>query len=145
MLSSLRRCAVTLTQVHTLKVKFTEEISQSTYARVCAITFLYTEALVWGGNSGPLEACLFKNIIPVIISISICTLQVAGRILDRRYDLYGKDINTGVKLDSDVYNPVYEERTEFRETNIPPTATLLLKVWSMTTVNLRKQMVQLYQ
>ena len=101
--------------------------------------------MVWGGNSGPLEACLFKNIIPVIISISICTLQVAGRILDRRYDLYGKDINTGVKLDSDVYNPVYEERTEFRETNIPPTATLLLKVWSMTTVNLRKQMVQLYQ
>lgn len=54
--------------------------------------------------------------------------QVAGRILDRRYDLYGKDINTGVKLDSDVYNPVYEEKTEFRETNIPPTATLLLKV-----------------
>lgn len=55
--------------------------------------------------------------------------QVAGRILDRRYDLYGKDINTSVKLDSDVYNPVYEEKTEFRETNIPPTATLLLKVW----------------
>ena len=55
-------------------------------------------------------------------------MQVAGRILDRRYDVYGKDINTGIKLDSDVYNPVYEEKTEFREPNIPPTATLLLKV-----------------
>ena len=42
--------------------------------------------------------------------------------------MYGKDINTGIKLDSDVYNPVYEEKTEFREPNIPPTATLLLKV-----------------
>jgi hypothetical protein len=45
--------------------------------------------------------------------------------------LYGKDINTGVKLDSDVYNPVYEEKVEFRETNIPPTATLLLKVYDL--------------
>ncbi|XP_060559794.1 uncharacterized protein LOC132719870 isoform X5 [Ruditapes philippinarum] len=57
--------------------------------------------------------------------------KVAGRILDRRYELYGKDINTGVKLDSDVYNPVYEEKVEFRETNIPPTATLLLKVYTI--------------
>ncbi|KAL4236724.1 Coiled-coil domain-containing protein 17 [Mactra antiquata] len=57
--------------------------------------------------------------------------KVAGRILDRRYDLYGKDINTNVKLDSDVYNPVYEEKIEFRETNIPPTATLLLKVYTI--------------
>ena len=58
----------------------------------------------------------------------IVSIQVAGRILDRRYDVYGKDITTGIKLDSDVYNPVYEEKTEFREPNIPPTATLLLKV-----------------
>ena len=43
--------------------------------------------------------------------------------------MYGKDINTGIKLDSDVYNPVYEDKTEYREPNIPPTATLLLKVW----------------
>ncbi|XP_052257875.1 uncharacterized protein LOC127862678 isoform X3 [Dreissena polymorpha] len=57
--------------------------------------------------------------------------KVAGRILDRRYELYGKDINTGEKLDSDVYNPVYEEKIEFRETNIPPTATLLLKVYTI--------------
>ncbi|XP_053395523.1 uncharacterized protein LOC128555844 isoform X3 [Mercenaria mercenaria] len=57
--------------------------------------------------------------------------KVAGRILDRRYELYGKDINTGVKLDSDVYNPVYEEKVEFRETNIPPTATLLLKIYTI--------------
>ena len=60
--------------------------------------------------------------------IPCLSTQVAGRILDRRYDVYGKDINTGIKLDSDVYNPVYEEKTEFREPNIPPTATLLLKV-----------------
>jgi len=41
-----------------------------------------------------------------------------------------------VKLDSDVYNPVYEEKVEFRETNIPPTATLLLKVRGVLTFDL---------
>ena len=55
-------------------------------------------------------------------------LQVAGRMLDRRYDVYGKDISTSVKLDSDIFNPVYEHKEEMRDPNIPPSATLLLKV-----------------
>ena len=42
--------------------------------------------------------------------------------------MYGKDISTSVKLDSDIYNPVYEHKEEFREPSIPPSATLLLKV-----------------
>ncbi len=54
--------------------------------------------------------------------------QVAGRVLDKRYEKAGKDINTIVNLDSDIYNPVYDHRVEIREPNIPPTATLLLKV-----------------
>ena len=33
-----------------------------------------------------------------------------------------------MKLDSDIYNPVYEHKEEFREPSIPPSATLLLKV-----------------
>ena len=52
--------------------------------------------------------------------------------------MYGKDINTGIKLDSDVYNPVYEDKTEYREPNIPPTATLLLKVWQYSKTCLER-------
>ena len=52
--------------------------------------------------------------------------------------MYGKDINTGIKLDSDVYNPVYEDKTEYREPNIPPTATLLLKVWQYRKTCLKR-------
>ena len=49
-------------------------------------------------------------------------------MLDRKYEVHGKDINANVTLDSDIYNPVYETKTEFRENNIPPSATILFKV-----------------
>lgn len=48
--------------------------------------------------------------------------------MDRKYDVHGGDINTTVKLDSDIRSPVYEDRIEYRESSIPPSATLLLKV-----------------
>ena len=63
-------------------------------------------------------------------------LQVAGRVLDRKYGVFGKDVNTSVKLDSDIYNPIYETKIEFRESNIPPSATLLLKVTFKCQTNL---------
>ena len=53
---------------------------------------------------------------------------MAARVLDRKYEVHGKDINANVTLDSDIYNPVYETKTEFRENNIPPSATILFKV-----------------
>ncbi|XP_076440309.1 uncharacterized protein LOC143279891 isoform X2 [Babylonia areolata] len=64
---------------------------------------------------------------------SVTFSRVAGRILDRRYDVFGKDISTSVKLDSDIYNPVYEHKEEFRDSSIPPSATLLLKVYTIDT------------
>ncbi|XP_076083618.1 uncharacterized protein LOC143054468 isoform X2 [Mytilus galloprovincialis] len=62
---------------------------------------------------------------------SVTFSKVAGRVLDRKYGVFGKDINTTVKLDSDIYNPVYENKIEFRESNIPPSATLLLKIYTL--------------
>lgn len=56
------------------------------------------------------------------------TNKVAGRVLDRKYEVHGKDINATVNLDSDIYNPVYETKTEFRENNIPPSSTIMFKV-----------------
>ncbi|XP_052098307.1 uncharacterized protein LOC127733070 isoform X1 [Mytilus californianus] len=62
---------------------------------------------------------------------SVTFSKVAGRVLDRKYGVFGKDINTTVKLDSEIYNPVYENKIEFRESNIPPSATLLLKIYTV--------------
>lgn len=61
--------------------------------------------------------------------------RVAGRVLDRKYERIGKDISCNGTLESDIYNPVFEERVEFREPNLPPTSTLLLKVCSNRRVN----------
>ncbi|XP_071116690.1 uncharacterized protein [Haliotis cracherodii] len=62
---------------------------------------------------------------------SVTFSKVAGRILDRRYDVHGKDISTGVKLDSDSYNPVYEHKEEYRLPTVAPSSTLLLKIYTM--------------
>ncbi|XP_033737089.1 uncharacterized protein LOC117325189 isoform X5 [Pecten maximus] len=62
---------------------------------------------------------------------SVSFTKVAGRLLDRKYEVHGRDISTTVKLDSDIHSPVYEDKTEFRESNIPPSATLLLKIYTV--------------
>ncbi|XP_025108860.1 uncharacterized protein LOC112573069 isoform X2 [Pomacea canaliculata] len=71
-----------------------------------------------------IDGCRF---LPESVSFS----RVTGRIMDRRYEVYGKDISTSVKLDSDIYNPVYEHKEEFREPTIPPSATLYFKVYTI--------------
>lgn len=58
----------------------------------------------------------------------ILTNQVAGRVLDWKYGVHGGDINAIANLDSDIYNPVYETKTEYRENNIPPSSTIMFKV-----------------
>ncbi|KAJ8305994.1 hypothetical protein KUTeg_016539 [Tegillarca granosa] len=62
---------------------------------------------------------------------SVTFTKVAGRVLDKKYEVYGKDITAPVKLDSDIYNPVYEHKTEYRESNLPPSATLLFKLYTI--------------
>lgn len=69
---------------------------------------------------------------------SVTFSKVAGRVLDRKYEVHGKDINATVNLDSDIYNPVYETKTEFRENNIPPSSTIMFKVY--TVDNFYKQL-----
>ncbi|KAL3869337.1 hypothetical protein ACJMK2_042031 [Sinanodonta woodiana] len=80
--------------------------------------------LVGDGFDLYIDACRF---LPDSVTFS----RIAGRILDRKFEVYGKDINTSIKLDSDVYNPVFEERIEFRDPSIPPTSTLLLKIYTI--------------
>nr|XP_022315189.1 uncharacterized protein LOC111119376 isoform X5 [Crassostrea virginica] len=69
---------------------------------------------------------------------SVTFTKVAARVLDRKYEVHGKDINANVTLDSDIYNPIYETKTEFRENNIPPSATILFKIY--TVDNFYKQL-----
>uniref|UniRef100_A0A8W8LP49 Uncharacterized protein n=1 Tax=Magallana gigas TaxID=29159 RepID=A0A8W8LP49_MAGGI len=60
---------------------------------------------------------------------SVTFSRVAGRVLDWKYGVHGGDINAIANLDSDIYNPVYETKTEYRENNIPPSSTIMLKVY----------------
>ncbi|XP_064605743.1 uncharacterized protein LOC135470637 [Liolophura sinensis] len=62
---------------------------------------------------------------------SVTFSRVAGRIMDRAYTISGQDMVTGFKLDSDIYNPVYEHKEEIRDPDIPATATLVLKLYTM--------------
>ncbi|XP_074643635.1 uncharacterized protein LOC141900574 isoform X3 [Tubulanus polymorphus] len=62
---------------------------------------------------------------------SVTITRVAGRILTRRYEMVGRDITTIVRPDSYIYNPKFEHKMEFREPNIPPSSTLLLKVYTI--------------
>lgn len=49
-------------------------------------------------------------------------------MLDRKYEVYGKDINVIVNLDSDIYNLVYEIKIELRENNILFFSIIMFKV-----------------
>lgn len=55
-------------------------------------------------------------------------MEVSATVLDRSHRRVSREIGTTVSLDSDIHNPVYELRTEFRKPNMPATSTLLLKV-----------------
>ena len=64
------------------------------------------------------------------------TTKVAARVVDKNYEKIGNDINTGVKLNSNIYSPVYEHRTEVRQENVPHSATLYLKVSSQQKLSI---------
>ncbi|XP_041446984.1 uncharacterized protein ccdc17.L [Xenopus laevis] len=56
---------------------------------------------------------------------------VTGRIFDRNYEQFGPDISTGVDVNSDIFQPFYNFSLQIHSSNIPPTATLLLKVYTI--------------
>ncbi|XP_043942785.1 uncharacterized protein LOC122814253 [Protopterus annectens] len=65
--------------------------------------------------------------LPDAVTIS----RVTGRILDRNYNQIGPDISTGLNLNSNIYEPFYNYHIEIRTPAMPPSATLLLKVYSV--------------
>ncbi|XP_066298686.1 uncharacterized protein [Branchiostoma lanceolatum] len=72
--------------------------------------------------------------LPDAVTIS----RVAGRMFDRQFNQVGPDINTSVDLDSNIFEPSYNFRMEFREPALPPSSILLLKVYA--TDRFRKQL-----
>ena len=61
-------------------------------------------------------------------------MQIAGRILNRKYEKAGRDVNVLISPNSDVYNPTFEEKIELREPNMSATSTILLKVINEVTI-----------
>ncbi|XP_019383858.1 PREDICTED: uncharacterized protein LOC109305312 [Gavialis gangeticus] len=56
--------------------------------------------------------------------------RVAGRILDSSYCQIGPDISTGIDLNSSIFEPSYNYSLDVRGLAVPPSATLLLKLYS---------------
>eukprot|EP00079_Xenopus_tropicalis_P024407 XP_012817033.1 PREDICTED: coiled-coil domain-containing protein 17 [Xenopus tropicalis] len=62
---------------------------------------------------------------------AVTVTHVTGRIFDRNYEQFGPDISTGVDLNSDIFQPFYNFSLQIQPSNLPPTATLLLKVYTI--------------
>ncbi|XP_073400554.1 uncharacterized protein [Dendrobates tinctorius] len=62
---------------------------------------------------------------------AVTVTRVTGRIFDRNYDQIGPDISTGIDLTSDIFHPSYNYTAEIKSLSISPTATLLLKVYTI--------------
>ncbi|CAJ0953861.1 unnamed protein product [Ranitomeya imitator] len=62
---------------------------------------------------------------------AVTVTRVTGRIFDRNYDQIGPDICTGIDLTSDIVHPSYNYTVEINSPIIAPTATLLLKVYTV--------------
>ncbi|RMX39507.1 hypothetical protein pdam_00006126 [Pocillopora damicornis] len=61
--------------------------------------------------------------------------KVAGRVLDKNYTRIGVDIDVQATLDSDIYNPEYNCRTEYRDPVFPQSCTLMLKVYTVDRIS----------
>ena len=57
--------------------------------------------------------------------------KVVGRIFSHHFDKEGHDIATGLDLNSDIFNPEYNFRLEFRDVQFTPQATLLVKIYTI--------------
>lgn len=66
---------------------------------------------------------------------SVSVTKVAGRVLDKNYTRIGVDIDVQATLDSDIYNPDYNCRTEYRDPVFPQSCTLMLKVYTVDRIS----------
>ncbi|XP_078502646.1 uncharacterized protein LOC144760234 [Lissotriton helveticus] len=71
--------------------------------------------------------------LPDAVTIS----RVTGRIFDRNYNQIGPDISTGIDLNSSVFDPIFNCSLEIRNPRMPPTSTLLLKLYSIDRFSLK--------
>ncbi|PAA84032.1 hypothetical protein BOX15_Mlig013049g2 [Macrostomum lignano] len=71
-----------------------------------------------------LDGCRF---LPDTVTIT----KIRSRLLTRRYQAIGNEISCMASLDSDIYNPEFDHRQEIREPDLPPSATLLMKLYTI--------------
>ncbi|KAG8555066.1 hypothetical protein GDO81_017570 [Engystomops pustulosus] len=62
---------------------------------------------------------------------AVTVTRVTGRIFDQNFDQIGPDLCSGIDLSSDIFHPFYDYLVEIRSQGVPPTATLLLKVYTI--------------
>ena len=67
--------------------------------------------------------------VPLIrdVTVSVCDFIFARRI--------GSEIDVQAELDSDIYNPEYNARLEYREPVFPPLSILMLKVYTVESIS----------
>ncbi|XP_055497671.1 uncharacterized protein LOC129700897 isoform X2 [Leucoraja erinacea] len=58
-------------------------------------------------------------------------------MFDRNYNQIGPGISSGIDLNSNIFEPFYNHRVEFRNPRMPPSATLLLKVYAIDRFSLK--------
>ncbi|MGH0122546.1 UNVERIFIED_CONTAM: hypothetical protein FKN15_038096 [Acipenser sinensis] len=68
---------------------------------------------------------------------SVTLSRVTGRIFNRNYNQIGPDISTGIDLNSNIFEPFYNHHVEVRNPTMPPSATLLLKVYAVDRFSLK--------
>ncbi|CAM4617674.1 unnamed protein product [Caretta caretta] len=62
---------------------------------------------------------------------AVTITRVTGRIFDSSYNQIGPDISTGLDLSSHIFEPLYNYSVQIRDPAVPPSAALLLKLYSL--------------
>ncbi|XP_043376337.1 coiled-coil domain-containing protein 17 isoform X2 [Dermochelys coriacea] len=62
---------------------------------------------------------------------AVTITRVTGRIFDSSYNQIGPDISTGLDLSSNIFEPLYNYNVQIRDPAVPPSAALLLKLYSL--------------
>ncbi|XP_032660434.2 coiled-coil domain-containing protein 17 isoform X1 [Chelonoidis abingdonii] len=62
---------------------------------------------------------------------AVTVTKVTGRIFDSSYHQIGPDISTGIDLSSNIFEPLCSYSVEIRNPAVPPSAMLLLKLYSL--------------
>ncbi|XP_061486413.1 uncharacterized protein LOC133386710 [Rhineura floridana] len=71
----------------------------------------------------------------------VTVTRVAARIFTSDFSQIGPDIFTGIDLNSSIFDPLYNYSVKIREAIIPPCATLLLKIYSIS--RLTSELIQI--